>query len=252
MTDLLRIEGVSKRFGEFAAVNGMTLSFPAGRLTAVIGPNGAGKTTLINLATGALAPDSGLMYFKGEAITHLPVHRRIRKGLSRSFQIMNIFPRLSVLQNVLVPVLSRRGRTGIPFSVAEREDEGVTEARSILREIGLLGEENSPAGELSHGGQRLLELGIAIAPAPELCFLDEPSSGLTPVERATVLELIRRLAAERHATFVIVEHDMDVVFNLADWIVVMNRGQVLAEGPPAEIRENRAVREVYLGEEVAS
>ena len=250
--ELLRIEGVSKRFGEFAAVNGLALSLPAGRLTAVIGPNGAGKTTLINLATGALAPDSGLMYFKGEAITHLPVHRRIRKGLSRSFQIMNIFPRLSVLQNVLVPVLSRRGRTGIPFSVAEREDEGVTEARSILREIGLLGEENSPAGELSHGGQRLLELGIAIAPAPELCFLDEPSSGLTPVERATVLELIRRLAAERHTTFVIVEHDMDVVFNLADWIVVMNRGQVLAEGPPAEIRENRAVREVYLGEEVAS
>ena len=160
---------------------------------------------------------------------------------------MNIFPRLSVLQNVLVPVLSRRGRTGIPFSAVEREEQAVTEARDILREIGLLDEENAPAGELSHGAQRLLELGIAIAPAPELCFLDEPSSGLTPVERAAVLELIRRVATERHTTFVIVEHDMDVVFNLADWIVVMNRGQVLAEGPPAEIRGNRAVREVYLG-----
>jgi branched-chain amino acid transport system ATP-binding protein len=125
----------------------------------------------------------------------------------------------------------------------------MTEARRILGEIGLTEEENTPAGALSHGDQRLLELGIAIAPAPELCFLDEPSSGLTSVERATVLALIRKLSTELRTTFVIVEHDMDVVFALADWIVVMNRGQVLAEGPPAEIRENRAVREVYLGEE---
>ena len=252
MTELLRIEGVSKRFGEFAAINGVTLTVPAGRLTAVIGPNGAGKTTLINLATGALTPDSGAIVFKGESITHLPVYRRIHKGLSRSFQVMNIFPRLSVLQNVLVPVLSRRGRAGIPFLRVERETDAVTEGRQILREVGLIHEEHAPAGALSHGDQRLLELGIAIAPAPELCFLDEPSSGLTPVERATVLELIRKLSTERRTTFVIVEHDMDVVFSLADWIVVMHRGQVLAEGPPAEIRENRAVREVYLGEGMSS
>lgn len=252
MSELLRIEGVRKRFGDFAAVNGVTLTIPAGRLTAIIGPNGAGKTTLINLATGALFPDSGVMHFKGEAITHLATHHRIHKGLSRSFQIMNIFPRLSVLQNVLVPVLSRRGRAGAPFSGVEGEREAVTEAQQILREIGLLNEENAPAGALSHGDQRLLELGIAIAPLPELCFLDEPSAGLTPIERATVLELIRRLSTERHTTFVIVEHDMDVVFSLADWIIVMNRGQVLAEGSPAEIRENRAVREVYLGEELSA
>jgi len=252
MTELLRIENVAKRFGDFAAINGVTLTLPAGRLTAIIGPNGAGKTTLINLATGAIFPDSGAMYFKGEAITRLAIHRRIHKGLSRSFQIMNIFARLSVLQNILVPVLSRRGRAGVPFSRVEREQEAATDARQILGEIGLLAEENDPAGALSHGDQRLLELGIAIAPAPELCFLDEPSSGLTPVERARVLELIRRLSAERHTTFVIVEHDMDVVFSLADWIVVMNRGQVLAEGPPAEIRENRAVREIYLGEELTA
>jgi branched-chain amino acid transport system ATP-binding protein len=250
--ELLRIEGVSKRFGEFAAVNGMALSIPAGRLTAVIGPNGAGKTTLINLATGALVPDAGAIYFKGEAITRLPVHLRIRKGLSRSFQIMNIFPQLSVLENVLVPVLSRHGRTGVALSAVEREARAVAEARGILREINLHDHEQVPAGALSHGDQRLLELGIAIAPAPELCFLDEPSSGLTPVERAMVLELIRKLAAERHTTFVIVEHDMDVVFTLADWVVVMNRGQVLAEGPPAVIRDDRDVREVYLGEEMAS
>jgi branched-chain amino acid transport system ATP-binding protein len=252
MMELLRIEGAGKRFGDFVAINGVSLTLPAGRLTAIIGPNGAGKTTLINLATGAVFPDSGALHFKGEEITRLAIHHRIRKGLSRSFQIMNIFARLSVLENVLVPVLARRGRTGIPFHRVDRETEAVTEARRILQEICLLDHEHDPAGALSHGDQRLLELGIAIAPAPQLCFLDEPSSGLTPTERSTVLELIRRLSAERRTTFVIVEHDMDVVFSLAEWIVVMNRGEVLAEGLPAEIRESRAVREVYLGEELAA
>jgi len=252
VSELLRIEGAGKRFGDFVAVNGVTLSIPAGRLTAIIGPNGAGKTTLINLVTGALLPDFGAIHLKGEAVTRLAVHHRIRKGLSRSFQIMNIFARLSVLQNILVPVFARRGRAGIPFHGMERETEAVAEARQILQEIGLRDQENLPAGALSHGDQRLLELGIAVAPVPELCFLDEPSSGLTPVERSRVSGLIRKLSAERRTTFVIVEHDMDVVFSLAEWIVVMNRGQVLAEGPPAEIRENRAVREVYLGEELST
>jgi branched-chain amino acid transport system ATP-binding protein len=252
VTELLQIENAGKRFGDFAAVDGVTLTLPAGRLTAVIGPNGAGKTTLINLVSGALIPDFGEIRFKGEVITRMAIHRRIRKGLSRSFQIMNIFPRLSVLQNILVPVLSRRGRTGHPFHGLARETEASSEARRILAEIGLLDAQNMPAGVLSHGDQRLLELGIAIAPAPELCFLDEPSSGLTSVERATVLDLIRKLSTERRTTFVIVEHDMDVVFALADWIVVMNRGRVLAEGPPAEIRENRVVREIYLGEDTTA
>jgi branched-chain amino acid transport system ATP-binding protein len=247
--NLLNIERVSKHFGDFTAVDNITLAFPAGRLTAVIGPNGAGKTTLINLVTGALIPDSGEIRFKEAAITRLAIHDRIRKGLSRSFQIMNIFARLTVLENILVPVLARRGRTGHPFHGLARETAAVAEARRILGEIGLAEQESTPAGALSHGDQRLLELGIAIAPGPELCCLDEPSSGLTSTERATVLDLIHKLSAEHNTTFVIVEHDMDVVFALADWIVVMNRGQVLAEGPPAEIRENRAVREVYLGEE---
>jgi branched-chain amino acid transport system ATP-binding protein len=250
MSDLLAISGLRKRFGEFTAINGVELTLPAGRLTAIIGPNGAGKTTLINLATGALSPDTGTIRLKGEAITHLATHDRVRKGLSRSFQIMNIFTRLTVLENVLLPVLVRRGRARVPFARVEGEGEAVAEGERILREIGLLEHRDAPAGALSHGDQRLLELGIAVAPEPELCFLDEPSSGLTPVERGTVLELVRRLARERRTTFVIVEHDMDVVFSLADWIVVMNRGQVLAEGAPAQIRENRQVREVYLGEEV--
>src|ERR1700704_3235043 len=152
--ELLRIENAGKRFGDFAAVDGVTLTLPAGRLTAVIGPDGAGKTTLINLVTGALIPDFGEVRFKGEVITRLPVHQRIRKGLSRSFQIMNIFPRLPVIQNLLVPVLARRGRAGNPFHALDRETEAMTEARRILGEIGLLGEENTPAGVLSHGDQR--------------------------------------------------------------------------------------------------
>ena len=249
---LLAVEGLRKRFGELAAVDGVDLTLPAGRLTAIIGPNGAGKTTLINLVTGALPPDSGRVYFKGEEITHLPTNQRVHRGLSRSFQIMNIFSRLSVLQNVLLPVLSRLGRSLEPFARLESQAEALAEAERILKEIGLGAERDHPAGALSHGDQRLLELGIAIAPGPELCFLDEPSAGLTPVERATVLELIRKLSVERKTTFVIVEHDMDVVFSLSDWIVVMNRGRLLAEGPPAEIRENREVREVYLGEELSA
>jgi branched-chain amino acid transport system ATP-binding protein len=249
MTSLLEIADARMKFGDFTAIDGLTLALPEGRLTAVIGPNGAGKTTLINLATGALVPDAGEVRFKGEVITRLSTHHRIRMGLSRSFQIMNVFARLSVLENILVPVLSRLGRTANPLHGVERETGAIAEARRILGEIGLSHAEHTAAGTLSHGDQRLLELGIAIAPSPSLCFLDEPSSGLTSVERSTVLGLVRKLSAGRHTTFVIVEHDMDVVFALADWIVVMNRGRVLAEGPPAEIREDREVREVYLGEE---
>ena len=252
MREFLKTEGLRKRFGELLAVDGVELALPAGRLTAIIGPNGAGKTTLINLVTGAIAPDSGRIYFKGEEITHLATHYRVHKGLSRSFQIMNIFPRLSVLQNVLLPILSRLGRTREPLGKLESETAAVAEAEQILKEVGLWEQRDFAAGALSHGDQRLLELGIAIAPAPELCFLDEPSSGLTPIERATVLELIRRLSVERRTTFAIVEHDMDVVFSLSDWIVVMNRGRVLAEGPPSLIRDHREVREVYLGEELSA
>jgi len=250
--ELLRTEGLRKRFGELAAVDGVDLALPAGRLTAVIGPNGAGKTTLINLVTGALPLDAGWIRFKGEDVTALPTHERVHRGLSRSFQIMNIFSRLSVLENVLLPVLARHGQAAVPFARVDRQTRAVAEAEEILKEIGLWEARHHPAGALSHGDQRLLELGIAVAPRPELCFLDEPSAGLTPVERATVLELIRKLSVERQTTFAIVEHDMDVVFSLADWIVVMNRGRVLAEGPPARIRENREVREVYLGEELSA
>ncbi len=250
MTDLLRVEGLAKAFGELRATDGVDLALPAGRLTAIIGPNGAGKSTLINLVTGALVADAGRIRFRDEDVTAWSAHQRVRAGLSRSFQLINVFPRLTVLQNLLIPVLAHAGRAHRPFARLARHRAEVEEAEALLVEIGLGDRRDHPAGILSHGDQRLLELGVAVAPRPVLCFLDEPSAGLTPAERSTVMELVRRLARERSTTFAIVEHDMDVVFALADWIVVMNRGRVLAEGPPGVIREHREVREVYLGEEV--
>ncbi len=246
---LLETQGLRKTFGHLAAVDNVSLGLEAGVLTAIIGPNGAGKTTLINLLTGLLTPDTGTIRFKDEDISRLPAHARVRRGLSRSFQIMNVFPSLTVQENILLPALARRGRTHRALSRLEEEREAFADAEEILREIGLWEQRGMTVRALSHGDQRRLELGIAVATRPELCFLDEPSSGMNPIERQAVLGLIRKLSAERKTTFVIVEHDMDVVFLLSQRIVVMNRGQVLADGTPAEIRENRAVRETYLGAE---
>jgi len=247
---IIRTEALAKYFGEMAAVHEVNLEISAGLFTSIIGPNGAGKTTLINLLSGYLFPDRGKIFFQGREITKLPAHRRVKMGISRSFQIMNIFPRLTVFQNILLPVLSRQNKNFIPFAPWRAQKEAVEETERILNEVWLWKEKNSPASKLSHGDQRLLELGIALAVNPQLCFLDEPSSGMNPIERVKVLELIKKLAAERKTTFVIIEHDMDVVFSLSDRIVVMNRGEILAEGKPEEIRQNKEVRDIYLGEEV--
>lgn len=251
MNDILRTEALRKSFGELTAVDGVDLRLTEGMITAIIGPNGAGKTTLINLLSGALPPDSGRVFFRGENITGMSSHTRVRRGLTRSFQVMNIFPRLTVRQNILLPVLARLGKTLRPFSAVTAHADAQGEAERILREVGLWEERGRQAGILSHGDQRRLELGIAVATEPALCLLDEPSSGMNPVERTVVLELIRKLSVERKTTFVIVEHDMDVVFSLAERIVVMNRGRILADGTPDAIRENREVRDTYLGEEWA-
>ena len=193
---LIEVEGLTKRFGGVIASDNIVLDVKPRELHAVIGPNGAGKTTLFNCVSGLIPPDGGRVLFDGVDVTGWSPDRITGRGLVRTFQIARGFSRLSVLENVLVPVLARQGRTGIPFHAMERETRAVAEARRILGEIGLAGHERLAAGALSHGDQRLLELGIAIAPAPELCFLDEPSSGLTPTERSTVLELIRRTARE--------------------------------------------------------
>jgi len=248
--EIIRTENLGKYFGKMAAVHEVTLTLQEGLFTSVIGPNGAGKTTLINLLSGYLLPDRGKILFQGNEITRLGPDKRVRMGISRSFQVMNIFPRMTVFQNILLPVLSRLDKTSSAFSSLLSQKEAVGEAEKILGEVWLKEEKDFPAGELSHGDQRLLELGIAVASNPQICFLDEPSSGMNPIERIKVLELVKKLAAERKTTFIIVEHDMDIVFSLSDWIVVMNRGEILAEGRPDEIRANREVREIYLGEEI--
>ena len=250
MSDIIRTEGLGKYFGEMAAVHEVTLDLKEGLFTSIIGPNGAGKTTLINLLSGYLLPDRGRIFFRGTEVTRMRPDKRVKIGISRSFQVMNIFPRLTVFENILLPVLSRLNKNSRPLASLRNQKEAVAEAERTLQEVWLQEEKDSPAGKLSHGDQRLLELGIAVASNPELCFLDEPSSGMNPIERVKVLELVKKLSAERKTTFAIVEHDMDVVFSLSDWIVVMNRGEILAEGKPDEIRDNKEVRDIYLGEEI--
>ncbi|MDR5683224.1 MAG: ABC transporter ATP-binding protein [Armatimonadota bacterium] len=249
MSTLLRTHGLYKRFGELRAVDGVSLELAEGVLTAIIGPNGAGKTTLINLLSGAMAPDSGRVEFRGHDVTRMPVHARVRHGLTRSFQIMSIFAGLTVRENVLIPVLARLGRERQVHIPVARCADALGETDRILEAIGLLEQRDRRASALSHGDKRRLELGIAIASEPVLCLLDEPCSGTNPVERRVVLNLIQALSRRGRTTFVVVEHDMDVVFSLAQRIVVMSRGQVLADGPPPVIRDHPQVRAIYLGEE---
>ncbi|MBM4278728.1 MAG: ABC transporter ATP-binding protein [Deltaproteobacteria bacterium] len=250
MQELLKTEKLRKYFGVVSAADDVDLTIEKGRLTSVIGPNGAGKTTLINLLTGNILPDSGKVFFNGEEITRLPIHKRVKKGICRSFQIMNIFPKLSVYENLQIPILSCLNRSMRFYRPAHCHVDANERVDQLLQEIGLADKKDAPAGTLSHGDQRLLEIGLAMAPEPKLLFLDEPTAGMNPVERVRVLENIRRLSIEKESTFVIVEHDMDIVFSLSDRIVVLHRGQILADGTPAEIRQNEDVRKVYLGEEI--
>jgi branched-chain amino acid transport system ATP-binding protein len=250
MTDLLRTEKLRKYFGVVSAADDIDLQIDEGVLTSIIGPNGAGKTTVINLLTGNVLADSGKIFFYNEEITHLPTHKRVKKGICRSFQIMNIFPKLSVFENLQIPIFSLLNQSLSFFKSVRRHTEVNERVEKLLNEIGLADKKDLPAGTLSHGDQRLLEIGLAMAPEPKLLFLDEPTAGMNPVERVKVLENIRRLSKEKHSTFVIVEHDMDIVFSLSDRIIVLHRGQILADGMPDEIKQNEDVRKVYLGEEI--
>lgn len=250
MAELLRTEKLSKYFGVVSAADDVDLRIEEGVLTSIIGPNGAGKTTLINLLTGNILPDSGKVFFMDYEITYLPIHKRVKKGICRSFQIMNIFPKLSVYENLQIPVFSLVNRS-LSFFKPVRSHMDVNErVEKLLTELGLTNKKELPAGTLSHGDQRLLEIGLAMASEPKLLFLDEPTAGMNPVERVRVLENIRRLSHQKQSTFVIVEHDMDIVFSLSDRIIVLHRGQILADGKPEEIKKNEDVKKVYLGEEI--
>jgi len=247
---LLEIRKLSKAFGKVIVASQMDLTLQEGVLTSIIGPNGAGKSTLINMLSGSIPVDSGQIRFMGTDITHLPIHRRVRLGLCRSFQVVNVFPDLTVFDNVQIPVLAARQRAWRLFRPVTREAGVREEVRQVLDRVGLTAVSQTVASALSHGDQRLLEVGIALAARPRLLFLDEPTAGMNPVERVKILENIRRLSREGKISFVIVEHDMDIVFSLSDRVIVLHHGEVIGDGTTQEIQANPRVREVYLGEEV--
>ncbi len=248
---LLSCEHLTNWFGKVCTALDLSLSFRAGEITSVIGPNGAGKSTLINLLTGHLPVQTGRVTFRGQDITNMPVHRRVRTGIGRSFQIINIFPELTALENVLLPALTLAGRTRRLLGSLDGEAAARREAEVVLDRVGLGDMRDRKASALSHGDKHLLEVGVALASRPVLLFLDEPTAGMNPVERARLLESLRTLARSGETTIVLVEHDMDVVFSLSDRVIVLHFGEVLCDGPPDVVRTDPKVKEVYLGEHVA-
>jgi branched-chain amino acid transport system ATP-binding protein len=244
---MLQVESLMKSFEDFMAVNGANLTVGKGEIVAVIGPNGAGKTTLFNLITGALKRDRGKIVFKNEDISQLPPYEICKKGISRSYQIVNIFPRLTVFENAQVAVLSHQRMSSSLFRPAQ--SIAVKETRSILESVGLLEKEKSIAGSLSHGDQKILEIAVALGNEPELLILDEPTAGMSPEETLAAIELIKRLAQMRGLTILFCEHDMDIVFSIAQSIMVMSHGQTIIQGSLQEVRGNKEVQEAYLGGE---
>ena len=242
---MLRVEGIHKSFEDFKAVSGTNLTVEAGQLTAVIGPNGAGKTTLFNLITGQLKPDRGKIIFNDEDISKLPPYEICRKGIARSFQIANIFPRLTVFRNVQVSVLSQQRKSVRLFRPAETL--AVEETNTILEDVGLSDKADATAGSLAHGDQRTLEIAIALGNKPELVVLDEPTAGMSPEETAATMELIRRLADSQGLTILFCEHDMELVFIVARSIMVMHQGITIIQGGSDEVRNCSQVQECYLG-----
>jgi len=228
-------------------VNGANLAVGKGEIVAVIGPNGAGKTTLFNLITGALKRDRGRIIFKDEDISELPPYEICKKGIARSFQIVNIFPRLTVFRNVQVAVLSQQRKSNTLFRPAR--SMVLNETNNILESVGLLGKSQNIAGSLSHGDQKILEIAIALGNEPELLILDEPTAGMSPEETSATMELVKRLAQMRGLTILFCEHDMDIVFSVAQSIMVMHQGRTLVQGKPEEVRNNPFVQEAYLGVE---
>jgi branched-chain amino acid transport system ATP-binding protein len=243
---LLRVENVTKSFAGFVAVQGVDLTVDKGQMACIIGPNGAGKSTVFNLITGHLQPTQGKIFFHEREITGLPPYKICQLGMGRSFQRTNIFPRLSVFDNVQVAVLAHHKKTLNFFTPSNKLVQA--ETYDLLAQVGLADEARSISGILSYGFQKQLELGIALASEPELLLLDEPTAGMSPQETANAIALIEKIVRERGLTLFFTEHDMEVVFSIAEKITVLHQGQVLAEGTPAEVRSNPEVQRVYLGE----
>jgi len=244
---ILEVEGLTKSFGGLMAVNKVDLQIEDRELSSIIGPNGAGKTTLFNLLSGKLRPSSGRVIFKGEEISKLSPREICLKGIGRSFQRVNIFPRLSTFDNVQIAVLSEQKKTRnlfIPVRKMVRE-----KTKEILESVMLADKEEVLAGLLSHGDQKRLELGIALATRPKLLLLDEPTAGMSPEETKKTTELIQEIVQDQGLTLILIEHDMSVVFRISEKIRVMHMGRMIAEGKPEEVKANNEVQKIYIGEE---
>ena len=242
---MLQIASLRKSFDGFQAVKDANLAVNRGEVVAVIGPNGAGKTTLFNLITGQVRPDGGSIRFQGEEIGGLAPHRICRKGISRSFQVVKIFSRMTVFENVQTAVLARQGQAGSLFAPAGRR--AVRETEEILAAMGLGDKRDVVCGLLSHGDQKVLEMAISLGTDPRLLILDEPTAGMSGEETAVAIALMRRLAGELGLTILFCEHDVEMVFSFADRIMVMQQGVSITQGTPAEVRRNAQVRDAYLG-----
>jgi branched-chain amino acid transport system ATP-binding protein len=246
---ILQIAGLCKRFGGVVASDAVTLDIPHGEFHAVIGPNGAGKTTLIGLLAGEISPLSGTIRFDGSDITALPVDRRSKLGMARSFQITSLFPEFTALENVALAVQAHAGHSFRFWKDAWRDETLCEPAHAALARVGMSGRADAPVGKLSHGEQRQLEIAMALATKPRLLLLDEPMAGMGPEESARMVGILRELKGS--ITTLLIEHDMETVFALADRITVLVYGRVIASGDPAVIRADAAVREAYLGEQEA-
>jgi branched-chain amino acid transport system ATP-binding protein len=242
---MLEVAGICKSFGGFRAVSDVSLSVGTKQIVAVIGPNGAGKSTLFNLITGHLRPDNGTVLLDGRDITGAPPYRICRMGVGRSFQRTNVFPQLTVFENLQAAFLvhHRRGRN----FWTRAEDLYRDDTAALIASIGLTGQEQRLAGTLSYGNQKQLELGLALASNPAVLLLDEPTAGMSASETHETIRLLESIAAERGLTLLFTEHDMEVVFSIAQKVAVLHQGRIVAEGPPEEVRADPEVRRVYLG-----
>jgi branched-chain amino acid transport system ATP-binding protein len=244
---LLQIQNVSKSFGDNRAVDGVSLDIERGELLGLIGSNGAGKTTLVNLISGLFPPDEGTLVFEGRDITRASIHGRIAAGIARSFQLVNLFDHLTVLDNIALTIFSRQGKTRRLMTLAARDGGVREEAGEILRQFDLAAKAATPAGTISQGERKLLDVAVAYALQPKLLFLDEPTSGVSTREKAPIMDIVTAVVRARGITAVVIEHDMDIVFRYSDRIVAMHQGAILAAGTPDEIRRNEQVAMTLLG-----
>jgi branched-chain amino acid transport system ATP-binding protein len=245
--NLLETTKLTKYFGETHAVDKVDFTIGEKEVLALIGSNGAGKTSLVNLISGLIEPDSGQILFRGEDVTRQSVDRRIKAGIARSFQIVNLFDELTLLDNVALSIFSREGMTRRLFSLADHQTAVWQEALDILRQFGLELKSSVLAGGISQGERKLLDVAIAYALKPRLLFLDEPTSGVSTREKAPIMDVISSIVRSHGITAVVIEHDMDIIFKYSDRIVVMHEGVILASGTPEEIRRNETVKDAVFG-----